>query len=409
VLATTERLYWQDPYCREFEAHLIRRTEVDARPAVVLDRTCFYPTSGGQPHDTGVLSGVPVLEVIDTEEDILHVLAAPLDGAIMRGAIDWARRFDHMQQHTGQHLLSRAVEQLLGANTVSFHLGVASSTIDINRESLDAAEAAMVEELANRVVWENRTVSVCEVSAQEAENLDLRKAVEAIDRVRVVTVDGFDRCACGGTHVRATGEVGSVHIRGWGRQRDDIRIEFLCGRRAVDDYRLRDAVLQQSASTLSVGVGELGEAIERLRMAEAEARHEAEGLRRRVLELDVPRLAAEAKEVAGLHLICQVLKDYDGDGMRAIAQRLIQYPGMIVLLAVGGPSPQICFARSRDVDLDMGQLLRDAAGPFGGRGGGRPHMAQGGGVDGDRLTDVLNAARDMLTSVGSAHKDAADE
>lgn len=401
-MAITERLYWQDPYCREFEAHLIRRAEVDAHPAVVLDRTCFYPSSGGQPHDTGMLSGIPVVDVIDAKDDILHVLAAPLDGEIVRGAIDWARRFDHMQQHTGQHILSRAVEQLLGADTVSFHLGVASSTIDINRESLDAAEAALVEELANRIVWENRPVSVCEVSAQEAGNLDLRKAVEAVDRVRVVTVDGFDRCACGGTHVRATGEVGSIHIRGWGRQRDGVRIEFLCGRRAVDDYRLRDAILQRSANTLSVGVDELGEAIERLRMAEAEARYEAEGLKRRVLDLDVPRLAAEAEDVAGLHLISHVLHDYDGEGMRAIAQRLIQYPGMIVMLAVGGPAPQICFARSRDVDLDMGQLLRDAAGPFGGRGGGRPHMAQGGGVDKDRLTDVLDAARDILTRVGSA-------
>ncbi len=403
MVAITERLYWHDPYCREFEAHLIRRTEVDARPAVVLDRTCFYPSSGGQPHDTGMLSGIPVMDVIDTKEDILHVLAAPLDGVeTVRGAIDWARRFDHMQQHTGQHILSRAVEQLLGADTVSFHLGEASSTIDINRESLDAAEAAMVEELANRIVLENRSISVCEVSAQEAESLDLRKAVEAVDRVRVVTVDDFDRCACGGTHVRATGEVGCLHIRGWGRQRDGIRIEFLCGWRAVKDYRARDAALQQAANALSVGVDELGEAIERLRTAEAEARHEAEGLRRRVLDLDVPRLAAEAEEIAGLRLICQVLHDDDGEGMRAIAQRLIQYPGMIVLLAVGGPSPQICFARSRDVDLDMGQLLRDAAGPFGGRGGGRPHMAQGGGVDEERLTDVLDAARDMLTAVGSA-------
>jgi alanyl-tRNA synthetase len=144
MLAITERLYWQDSYCREFEAHLIRRTEVDARPAVVLDRTCFYPTSGGQPHDTGILSGIPVVDVIEVEEDILHVLAAPLDEASVCGAIDWARRFDHMQQHTGQHILSRAVEQCLGAETVSFHLGVASSTIDINRESLSAQEAAVV-------------------------------------------------------------------------------------------------------------------------------------------------------------------------------------------------------------------------------------------------------------------------
>ncbi|MBC7237308.1 MAG: alanyl-tRNA editing protein [Chloroflexi bacterium] len=396
----TEHLYWQDPYCREFEARILQRLEIAGRPAVILDRTCFYPTSGGQPHDTGTLNGTPVLDVIETQEGaIAHVLECRLgDEAQVLGAIDWARRFDHMQQHTGQHILSRAFEILMFANTVSFHLGAEISTIDLDVGHLDAEDALRVEELANGVVLENRPVSTGEYSRQEATGLPLRKAPKVGETLRVVTVQDFDHCACGGTHVRATGEVGCIHIRGWGRQRDGVRVEFLCGWRAVRDYRARDRWLQAAANSMSVGVEELGQAIERLREAEADARRQAVALRKRLLDLEIPRLAAEAEMISGLQLICRLLDDYDAGNMRYIAQNLIQQPGRIVLLAVREPTPQLCFACSHDVDLDMNLLLREALAPHGGRGGGQPHIAQGGGVDADALGDILAAAQGKLTA-----------
>src|SRR5258708_3753492 len=205
----TERLYYNDAYLRDFDARVIRHT--DDGLGIYLERSAFYPTSGGQPFDVGTISGVPVTEVIDEGEEILHRIARPLLGDNAHGQIDWARRFDHMQQHTGQHLLSAIFMERLGLKTVSFHLGQESSTIDLETASLDKAKAIEAERLANQAVFENRPVSIAYEEAGAVAGL--RKASAREGTLRVVSIEGLDRSACGGTHVKATGEIAPIRMR----------------------------------------------------------------------------------------------------------------------------------------------------------------------------------------------------
>lgn len=391
-MVSTRHLYYEDPYRTEFDATVVQALDFSGRPAAVLDATAFYPTSGGQPHDGGSLNGVPLLDVVEQGEAIVHVLAAPLPPGPVHGVVDWGRRLDHMQQHTGQHILSQAFERELQADTVSFHLGAESSTIDVALGTLDWELASRVEELANRVVLENRPITVREYSEAEVPALPLRRAPAVHGPIRVVMVEGFDVCACGGTHLRATGEVGSVHIRRWERRHGQIRVEFLCGWRALRDYRAENAVCLGLAGHLSVGVQELPEAVTRLAEAEQAARQQVQELRKRLLECELPRLAGQARTLDTVNVLCCVLEGYDAANMRYAAQSLTREPRWVALLAVTDPSPQLCFARSEDLDLDMGRLFQEAVAPYGGRGGGRPHMAQGGGVPPDRLADVLRDA-----------------
>ena len=395
-MANTKHLYYDDPYCTEFDATILHMTAYEGRPAAELDATCFYPTSGGQPHDLGTLNGVPVLDVIEVDERILHLLAAPLTPGPVHGVIAWERRFDHMQQHTGQHILSQAFERALQADTLSFHLGSTSSTIDIALSSLDWDLATQVEELANQIVFENRPVTAREYSETEIGALNLRKAPPTKGLIRVVNIADFDLCACGGTHVRATGEVGPIHLCGWERRRGQTRVEFLCGWRALRDHRAKDMICQELAGKFSVGVAELPQAFSRLAEAEHVARQQVEALRRRLLDCELPRLASEAKQVGDVRVLCRLLEGYDAGHMRYIAQSLLHEPKRAVLLAVTDPSPQFCFARSEDVPLNMAQLLREAVAPYGGRGGGQPHMAQGGGVPTEQVGSVLDRAMELL-------------
>ena len=401
-MSATERLYWQDPYCREFSAQVTERLVVDGVAALVLDRSCFYPTSGGQPNDTGTIEGVRVQDVIEQDGRILHLLSGPLEASAVSGAIDWPRRFDHMQQHTGQHILSQAFYETLGAETISFHLGAEDSTIDVSMTELVPDDLHRVEDLANKIVYEHRPVLAREYGEDQIAAIPLRKPPQVHGRIRVIQVQDFDYSACGGTHVATTGEVGMIHVRRLDRQRGATRVVFLCGWRALGDYRTRDATTQAVASRLSVGTDELTDALDRLIVAEQEARRQAASLRERVLEAELPRLAAQSERVGGWSLVCQVLEDFDAGNMRYLAQQLIHDAGTVVLLAVLDPSPQICFARSEDVPVDMPGLLRGIIISYGGRGGGRPHMAQGGGVDADSLPSVLAEARKRIGSVADA-------
>jgi alanyl-tRNA synthetase len=259
----TERIYYTDPACVEFDATVVSASSVDGRAVVVLDRTAFYPTSGGQPHDTGSLGETAVTDVIDLDDgNIGHVVGAPIaDGARVRGRVDRHRRFDHMQQHTGQHILSAAFDRLHRARTVGFHLGAVLSTLDLDKvlcaEALAAAEAE-----ANRIVWENRPVSIRFATPEEAAAMTFRKEPTRTGPLRVIEVEGFDTSACGGTHVARSGQVGVVALRSWEKFRGGMRLEFVCGARALREFRvLRDAVAG-SLRFLSVAPQDLPSAIE---------------------------------------------------------------------------------------------------------------------------------------------------
>jgi len=391
----TDRLYYADPYLREFDASVVERVSHDGRPAVVLDRTAFYPTSGGQPYDTGTLGGVTVVEVIDREDgSVLHVLDRDVEGSGVHGTIDWSRRFDHMQQHTGQHVLSAAFDRVANARTESFHLGVEYSTIDLARE-VSAADVAHAEDAANRVLWEDRPVAIRFATSEEAAALPLRKESRREGTLRLIDVQDFDLSACGGTHVSRTGAIGIIVVSATERFRGGTRVTFLCGGRALNGYRaLRDAVAG-SVRALSVVPADLPSAIERMQTDGKDLRRQVKDLQGRVAAQEADALADQASPIGSIKLVAAALPGWDAGGLKTIAARILERPGYVVVL-MSEPAPaNIVVGRAPDVPQDAGAILRALVGRHGGKGGGRPEMAQGGGLT-SPAADVLATARELV-------------
>jgi alanyl-tRNA synthetase len=391
----TEKLYYRDATQLEFTARVVGRREVAGRPAVILDQTCFYPTGGGQPNDRGELNAVDVLDVIldETTGELLHVLAGPLAAESVTGRVDRARRLDHTQQHTGQHILSEAFVRRLRAATVSFHLGDEYSTIDVDRAPLDAEELRAVEESANRIVWENRPITARFVTRAELAQLPLRKPPTVEGPIRVVEVADFDWSACGGTHCRAAGEVGLIRIAGAERRGNDTRVTFLCGRRALEDYRRKDAVLTQLAGQLTTSFTALPEVVQKMDADLRTAGRELQKAQAALAALEAEAMLARAEPAGAVRLIVRAFDDRDFMAVKQLAGQLLSQAGVIVLLGWKGPEKgQLLFGRSADVGVDMLALLRSAGKAVGGGGGGRPDMAQGGGMPSARVEEALALA-----------------
>jgi len=396
----TDRLYYLDPYLREFDATVSRVDRRDDRLVVTLDRTAFYPTSGGQPFDTGRLGSMRVVDVVDEEDgSITHVIEPGTrnpepgisnlePGASIHGAVDWERRFDHMQQHTGQHVLSAAFDKLFGVRTVSFHLGGAVSTIDLARE-MSEAEIAAAETEANRIVWEDRPVTIRFADAEEAARLPLRKESVRGGTLRLIEVEGFDLSACGGTHVARTGAIGLIAVASWERFKGGQRLEFLCGGRALGGYRVFRDAMSASVRLLSVLPTELAGAIERLQADARDQKRTIAGLQSELARYRADELASNAEEITlktgsgdtarRCRLVARAL-DSDANGLKGLAAAISAKPGFLVLLVSTSMPALIVIARSSDVDVSAQHLLAKLMMEFGGRGGGRPEMAQGGGL-----------------------------
>lgn len=397
----TERLYYADAYCTHFSARVTEQLTWDGRPAVVLDCTAFYPTSGGQPADRGSLGGVAVVDVSAREDGtVVHVLERfwPGDREEVEGEVDWPRRFDHMQQHTGQHVLSAAFEQVLDADTVSFHLGAEASTIDINVPRLDPEAATLVESLANQVVWEDRLVDARFVGLGELAVLPLRRQPIVGGPVRVVEIAGFDVNPCGGTHVARTGEIGLIGISRLDYRGEETRVEFLCGGRALRDYRARSAVVNQLAARLTVGYWELDQTVERLQDEAKQLRGDLRRVRERLLKAEAVELFEAAVPRGAYRIVQQIWEGRDSGELRALAQELIRRFEVGAFLASVGERTHLCFACSEEVGLDMAALLREACAQLGGKGGGQPHLAQGSAPATD-LARVDAVMSDLINSV----------
>ncbi len=393
----TDRIYYTEPSCRSFEATVTRVDEREGRSVVVLDRTAFYPTSGGQPFDTGRLGAVEVIETIDGESEVVHVVSGPLPaGERVRGEIDWARRFDHMQQHTGQHVLSAAFDRLFENRTTSFHMGVEVATIDLAREAAPGEIDRALDE-ANHVVWEDREVSVRFVSADEAARLPLRKEPVREGTLRLVEIRDFDLSACGGTHVSRTGAIGVIAVTNAERFRGGSRITFVCGGRAARIFRsYRDAV-SGAVRVLSVLPHELPGAIERAQLESKALRKTVSGLQGQLAGHEAARLFAGASVVADRRIVVQVLEGWDAAGLKTIASSLIAQDGVAAALVSASEPMAVIVARSQNLAIDAGKTLRTLLDRFGGRGGGRPELAQGAGLVG-KVADVLAAARELLSA-----------
>ncbi len=392
-----ERLYYTDPYVTEFEATVIsNEPAADGRRHVVLDRTAFYPSSGGQPFDTGALGASRVVEVSDREDGtIVHLVDGDPGAGVVHGRIDWPRRFDHMQQHTGQHVLSAAFDRVLQVRTVSFHLGSAASTIDLSRE-VSAEEIATAESAANHVVWEDRPVTIRFAEAADAASLPLRKESTREGLLRLIEVADFDVSACGGTHVNRTGAIGVIVVSASERFRGGTRVEFLCGGRALDGYRALRASVTASMRLLSVLPGELPAAIERVQTEAKDLRRQLKDVQGRLATYEASSLADAAERLGDVRVVVKALEDLDANGLKTIASAIAQRPGHAAVLLSAAPPSAVVVARAPDVtSIDSAAILKQLTTRFGGKGGGRPELAQGGGLTGN-VADIVDAARALL-------------
>jgi alanyl-tRNA synthetase len=401
----TQRLYYTDSYTTDFEANLIDAVTYHDLPAAVLDRSYFYPTSGGQPHDTGLLNGVRVVDVALRESDgvVLHVLENALapENQLVSGQIDWGRRFDHMQHHTGQHILSAAFEKLADADTVGFHLSPDSVTIDLNKPDISPALLDAAEDLSNQIVADDRPVRAYFPSDEELGTLDLRKVPDVEGKLRVVDIAGFDVNACGGTHVARTGEVEIIKILRASRQGDTTRIEFRCGGRALLDYRQKHALLSQLSAELTTGYDQIPAALAKLREENKALRKDVHMLQTIVLENEAELLWQVADRSSGYALIVYAFENRDVAEVRQLVQHLIAHPATVALCGVAGDKAQLIAARSEDLTSDMVAVLKRGLSVWGvERGGGRPAFAQGGGAAAspDQVRAALAAAVEAVRS-----------
>ena len=400
----TERLYYKDSHLTEFDARVVALTRTDdGRAAVTLDRTAFYPTGGGQPSDTGALGAARVVECIDQDEaGVLHVVEgdAPAEGSEVHARVDWPRRLDHMQQHTGQHILSQAFVELFGAQTRSFRMMADASEVDVELSDPSDERVERAVERANEIIWQDRPVRVHQLTAGEAARLPLRKDSAREGELRVIEIEGFDFSPCGGTHAHRTGEVGLLAARHWERAKGLVRVTFVAGGRALADYRRANRTARAAAALFSVARDDAPEAVARLQ-------EEHKQLLRRARSLEELAARAEARDLLEVEegdtpgttrIVARVFEARDAESLRRLAAALASHTGVVALLGSRDDAgARLVFARSADAPGDMSALMREACLALEGRGGGRPDLAQGGGPRAQRLPEVIDAAARRLS------------
>jgi alanyl-tRNA synthetase len=426
-MSTTERLYYLDSRLLEFDARVISLSELDdGQIALTLDRTAFYPTGGGQPMDTGTLGDARVVDCIDVEDDgVLHVIQGPTPevGDTVHGRVDWPRRLDHLQQHTGQHILSAAFVHLFDAPTRSFRVLEHECEIDIALDEPADERIEQAVDLANQIIWESRPITIRQVTSEEAAALPLRKEPARAGQLRLIEIDDFDLTPCGGTHAKSTGEVGVIVVRSWERAKGLTRIHFMAGVRALADYRKTNQTARDVAALFSAGREDSPALV-------SKTIEDNKRLTRRVSELEEVASRVEAEELLGYRtgsgsdrvtlgtsaiggegggsptvtegspiktrVIAKIFDDRNADSLKHLALALIAYPNTVALLGSrDGATARLVFARSSDALGDMNALMRDACSILGGRGGGRPDMAQGGGKNVEKLSEAIEAATDQ--------------
>lgn len=402
-MPTTERLYYQDSRLLEFDARVIDLSERDdGAVAVTLDRTAFYPTGGGQPHDTGTLGDARVIDCIDAEEEgVLHVVLGPVPevGDTIHGTVDGLRRLNHLQQHTGQHILSAAFVKLFAAPTRSFRVLEHECEIDIELSDPTDGRIEQAVDLANRIIWESRAIQIRKVTPDQAASLPLRKEPAREGELRVIEIADFDLTPCGGTHAESTGEVGVIAVRSWERAKGLTRIQFMAGVRVLDDYRKANRTATEIATLFSAGREDSPALVAKLI-------DENKKLSRRVRELDAIACRVEAEDLlkeasvdqlSTLLFITKVFSDRDAESLKHLALAVVAHPHVVALFGARDiDTARLVFARSADAPGDMNAAMHKACELIDGRGGGKPDLAQGGGKNVAALEEALRAAGQLL-------------
>ena len=374
----TKRLYFDDSYLTHFTSELLAKKQLDGNWHLLLAESAFYPTSGGQPHDCGRLGDLPVLDVYEEGHLVWHIVPDdPGEGPLV-GEVDFSRRYDFMQQHTGQHILSQAFWRRLQATTIGFHLTEHSLTIDLDVERLNDADLHWVEQECNRLIWSNARVVSHWCNDAQLAAMPLRKPPQVTEDIRVIETEGYDWSPCGGTHVASSAEVGLIKIRRWERAKGVTRVEFFCGQRALEDYNFKNGFCLQMATDLSIKDRDLPSAWQRqqtlLREAEQALRHTREEL----VGFWARELHREALQLPGFRLVCQRVAASDFSQLRQLSQALAALPETVAILAMTTGSTQVALARSTSLEqLNLAVLAKPLLAQFAGKGGGTPQGVQG--------------------------------
>lgn len=387
------KLYYENPYINQFSTEVLEQGQDElGNWYIVLKETAFYPTGGGQPHDTGKINGVQVYNVEEINGEILHYVEAPLPqgGEVVECSLDWERRYDHMQQHSGQHILSAAFDNAFGYHTVSFHLGKETLTIDLDVEELSEKDALVAEAKANQLVAESRAIETKWVNPEELSQYRLRKELSVTENIRLVIIPDFDYNGCGGTHPRTTAETGPIKILGWEKQRKKIRVEFVCGGRVLSQLQQKHLVIQGLTELLNAPEAELKKAVERLLDGNKK-------LEKSIEEANETLLSYEGKELLASHpekIVTFVYQNRSIQELQKLARAVITNAEekVVVLLAENGDRLQVVCARGEKVEANMKQLIGEILPLINGKGGGSASFAQGGGaavLSGEKLLEIL--------------------
>ncbi len=407
----TDRLYYTDSFLHEFEGRVLSVSSDNGRTAVTLDRSAFYPASGGQIYDTGWIeladgtsTRLHVDEVGENEQtgEVVHYLEADAalvrEGATVRGSIDAGRRRDHMQQHSGQHVLSAAFEKLYSFATVSFHMGDESCTIDLATESVSPKQLQSAERLANETIAEDRPVEIRFATPDEARTMGVRKIPAAErEKLRLIDIRDFDLNACGGTHVNSTGQIGSILLRKTEKVKQGVRVEFVCGLRAVSTARHDYETLTDAAALFSTHIWEVPQQIRKSQDESKAAQKTQHRLLEEVAELQAKQMLQSAEQRGAQKLVTQYFAERDLNFIKMLAQKLTKAAPCVALLACGGTQPSLVFAQTPGLANDMGALMKQAVQAMGTRGGGNRDMAQGGAPDGQMAECSLTETAKAIT------------
>ncbi len=388
-----KRLYLESPYKIEFEAQVVEKVIWEQKPALILDQTCFYPESGGQPCDKGTINEVEVLKVLEDEARIIHLLAEDISSDKVTGKIEWQTRFDHMQQHSGQHILSQSFHELLGAETLSFHLGEAISSVEMDLRKISEEEVENVERRANEIVFQDREIKCYFIPEEKIESVPLRRPPKKKGLIRVVEVSDFDFSACGGTHVRRAGEIGLIKILKLERIRNNIRFEFICGKRTLEDYLWKNRILRELSTRFTVNEGEILSSVEKLSSDLKSQKRKGKKMQEKIAQYEAQEIIQETKE----RIIKELFVDKTPEEMRFLVLNIIRKGDFVVLFGLKGEERgHLILACSENINIDMREIVPLVSPLIKGKGGGRSSLVEIAGEEIENLEQALERAFEFI-------------
>jgi alanyl-tRNA synthetase len=388
----TNKLYFYDSYKTEFTQRALEQEKYGEFFSIKFSDTFFYPTTGGQEHDLGTINNINVIDIIEQDDDILHIIEKNIPSVDCVCIIDWKRRFDFMQQHTGQHILSESIQKLFKHETMSSHLGEISCTIDIDTKFFDYNKMREIEEYANDIIYRNLKVNFHYVHDSEISKFPLRKKPKFTGELRIVEIDGFDYSACGGTHVNNTGEIGIIKIKKWEKVKGDLtRIEFLCGKRALKEYQIQNKCISDLANKMTISDSELFEKVVKLLEENKRNLKSIEQYKNDLLKYEAVEIFNNGINEKGITIIKKLFENREFSDIRSLAQLLIRNNSTIVLLGNYGLQNNIIMARSGNLEIDFKQLLNVISNFYELKGGGKQDFVQAG-VNKEKMQEIIEFA-----------------